>query len=182
MIANAGNASNNKDHIQHMHALAPYLENLTVRAADDGDQAFLKQLYASTRDDLRLMPADPAFVDSLIVMQQNIQVIGYRNAYPEAEYLVLESQGEAIGRIVVHTGTDELRLVDISLLPQARGKGFGTAILRALQKSALQKNLPLALSVRRDNTQARRLYLTLGFQLVSGDELSEQLKWHRDGS
>lgn len=161
-----------------MHELAKHLDNLNVRPAADGDQEFMKRLYASTRDDLRQIQADPDFIDTLIAMQQNIQIAGYRNTYPDAQYLVLEHDGEAVGRIVVNTDSREMRLVDISLLPQARGKGFGTAVLRALQRCAAEKNLPLALSVHSSNPQAKRLYLTLGFQLASGDAMTEQMVWN----
>lgn len=161
-----------------MHLLAQPLDNLTIRGADSADQEFLKRLYASTRDDLRQMAADPAFIDSLIAMQQNMQLVGYRNMYPDAEYLVLEHDGEAVGRIVVNTGPDEMRLVDISLLPQARGKGFGTAVIRVLQQSSADKKLPLVLSVYRSNPQARRLYVALGFQPASGNEMAEQMIWN----
>lgn len=163
-----------------MHALTQHLDNLTVRAARSGDQEFMKRLYASSRDDLRQIAADPTFIDSLISMQQNMQTIGYRNTYPDAEYLVLEHCGEAVGRVVVDTGLKEMRVVDISMLPQVRGRGFGTAVLRALQRNAVEKKLPLVLSVHRNNPRARRLYLKLGFQPVSGNDSAEEMMWdHR---
>lgn len=160
-----------------MHMLALDLDNLTVRNADDGDQAFLGRLYASTRDDLRQIAAEPAFVESLIAMQQNMQTAGYRSAYPDAQYLLFEHHGEAIGRMIVHAGPEEIRLVDISFMPHARGKRFGTAVLRALQQSAVRKNLPLRLSVHRDNAHAGRLYAALGFRVESEDEMTVRMLW-----
>lgn len=160
-----------------MLALAQYLDTFTVRTADDGDQEFLKRLYASTRDDLRRMTADPVFVESLIALQQNMQAAGYRNAYPDAQYLIVEQHGEAIGRLVLNIGSDDMRLVDIAFLPQARGKGFGTAVLRALQRSAAQVRLPVRLSVHAGNARARCLYAALGFQFESGNDMAEQMIW-----
>ncbi|HYD94606.1 MAG TPA: GNAT family N-acetyltransferase [Noviherbaspirillum sp.] len=160
-----------------MHALARHLANLTVRTAGGTDLEFMKRLYASTRDDLRRITADPVFIDTLIAMQENMQAAGYRNSYPDAEYLILEYQGEAVGRIVINTDPNEMRLVDIALLPDARGKGLGKAVMHALQQSAAEKKLPLALSVHRNNSSARRFYLALGFQQVSNDGMTEQMAW-----
>jgi ribosomal protein S18 acetylase RimI-like enzyme len=165
-----------------MHALAQDLDNLTIRNANAGDQDFLIRLYASTRDDLRQIAADPAFADSLIAMQQNMQAASYRSRYPDAEYLLLEHHGDAVGRMIVDTGPEEIRLIDISFMPHSRGKGFGTAVLRSLQQCAARKAMPLRLSVHRNNVRARRLYAALGFRVESGDEMAEQMLWTRPAS
>ncbi len=55
-----------------------------------------------------------------------------------------------------------LLLVDISLLPEARGSGLGTAILKDLVAA---ETGPVQLHVERTN-RARRLYERLGFEVV----------------
>lgn len=57
---------------------------LLLRAIGADDQAFLSELYASTRDDLAAMAAEPAFLAQLIGMQQRMQSQGYRSAFPDA--------------------------------------------------------------------------------------------------
>jgi ribosomal protein S18 acetylase RimI-like enzyme len=148
---------------------------LRARPPGDGDADFLARLYASTRMDLHSVTADPGFVASLIAMQQRFQAAGYRNDFPDASYLLLEREGGPCGRIVVDAGLHALRLVDIALLPDARGQGLGSHILRALQLCAERAGLPLTLSVHHSNPQARRLYLALGFQSSSRNEVSEQM-------
>ncbi len=150
---------------------------LRARAPGDADAAFLARLYASTRADLHSATADPALVDSIIGMQQRFQAAGYRQDFPAAHYLVLEQAGVPWGRIVVDAGAAALRLVDIALLPQARGQGLGRHILRALQGCARAAGLPLTLSVHHSNPRARRLYLSLGFQGTARDALCEQMLW-----
>jgi ribosomal protein S18 acetylase RimI-like enzyme len=56
----------------------------------------------------------------------------------------------------------QLLVVDISLLPAARGSGLGTAILWDVLAGDTR---PVALHVQRTN-KARRLYERLGFELV----------------
>jgi GNAT superfamily N-acetyltransferase len=157
--------------------LPDFLHPVRARAPHDGDVDFLARLYGSTRTDLQSATADPAFVASLIAMQQRFQAAGYRRDFPDASYLVLERQGAPCGRIVFDAGPAALRLVDIALLPENRGQGLGRHILRALQGCAARHGLPLALAVHHANPDARRLYVALGFQPCSHNDVSEQMIW-----
>ena len=158
--------------------LPALLHPLRARAPDDADADFLARLYASTRPDLDSKTADPAFVASLIGMQQRFQAAGYRNDFPAASHLLLERGGAPCGRIVVDAGAQALRLVDIALLPEARGQGLGRHVLLALQACATQLGVPLTLSVHHSNPQARRLYLALGFHAHTINAVSEQMVWN----
>jgi GNAT superfamily N-acetyltransferase len=160
-----------------LDALAALLAPLQVRTPDAADVDFLARLYASTRADLQSATADPALVASIIGMQQRLQAADYRQAFPNALYLLLEQAGSPCGRVVVDAGAAALRLVDIALLPPARGHGLGTHILRALQGCAQVMAMPLTLAVHHSNPRARRLYLALGFQLTGRNAACEQLMW-----
>jgi ribosomal protein S18 acetylase RimI-like enzyme len=158
-------------------ALAALLAPLHVRAPGAADADFLARLYASTRTDLQSAAADPALVASIIGMQQRLQAAGYRQAFPNAHYLLLEQAGAPCGRIVVDADAAALRLVDIALLPAARGHGLGGHVLRALQACAQDAALPLTLAVHHSNPRARKLYLSMGFEVMGRDAASEQLMW-----
>jgi ribosomal protein S18 acetylase RimI-like enzyme len=160
-----------------MDQLAILLPQFDWKSPADTDQPFLMQLYASTRDDLRGIDGDCAMVASLIAMQRRFQEAGWREHFPAAQQRLIALRGAPIGRLVIDNGPRELRLVDISLLPQARGQGHGSAIVRALQRCAADAGLQLALTVKSDNGRARRLYRALGFEPRSADALSEQLVW-----
>jgi GNAT superfamily N-acetyltransferase len=161
-----------------LDALPGLLLPLSARAPHAGDADFLARLYASTRMDLHSVTADPAFVASLVAMQQRLQGAGYRQQFPAARYLLLERDGVPCGRIVVDAGADALRLVDIALLPERRGQGLGSHILRALQGCATRHGVPLTLAVHASNPQARRLYAALGFVSLSSTALSEEMMWN----
>jgi ribosomal protein S18 acetylase RimI-like enzyme len=154
------------------------LEHLQVRPAQPADDAFLKELYAATRDDLRAAAIDPAMFAVLVDMQWRAQGAGYRQAYPDADSLIVEAAGTPLGRLLVECGAAQWRLVDIALLPRWRGQGHGAALLCALQDRAKEAGAELALAVRRDNPRARRLYAALGFEADGGDALAEQMVWH----
>lgn len=150
---------------------------LLLRAAVDDDRAFLSELYASTRDDLAAMTADPAFLAQLIAMQQQMQSQGYRVAFPQAAYAIVERGGQPVGRVVTDTGKDRLHLVDLAFLPAARGQGNGSAVLRALQAAAAARGVALTLSVSHANDGAARLYAGLGFATVASDQLQQRMRW-----
>src|SRR5207253_3934571 len=90
------------------------------------------------------------------------QHASYRSSYPDGEWLLIERDREPIGRLYLAQADGMLLLVDISLLPEVRGTGLGTAILNDL---LADETRPVQLHVERTN-RARRLYERLGFQVV----------------
>lgn len=166
-----------QDAVTGLARIPPLPAPLVWRSARPEDDGFQEVLYRSTRDDLLSMMPDPALVEPLMAMQYRAQVAGYRSSYPHALYLIVEERGEPMGRVVLDIGADEARLVDIAFLPAARGRGHGTRVLLALREVAARLERPLALSVRRANSNARRLYERLGFQTQGGDAMFEHRVW-----
>jgi GNAT superfamily N-acetyltransferase len=70
---------------------------------------------------------------------------------------VIESAGAAIGRIYVDTTRVEVRLMEVTLLPEARRRGIGTLLLDALLAYADGLGLPVSLHVEPFNP-AKRMY------------------------
>lgn len=152
---------------------------LHIRPSLPSDEDFFLALYRSTRDDLSGLLADPRYIDGLIATQQRIQVAGYRSRYPDARYEVLELDGVPVGRLVTAAVPGAVRVVDIAVIPQARGRGVATEALRRLQS---QDGRDLALAVRKDNSGARRLYAALGFAVDTEDGAVLQLRWRARAS
>lgn len=156
-------------------------ENLGIRPAREEDKGFIESLYRSTRDDLRYVDAEEEFVEELILLQHRAQGQGYGEAFPNAFHFIVEKLGEKIGRIIVDFGHNEIRLLDIAFIRQARGKGYGSGVIRALQHAASQARAPLTLTVHRGNPAARRLYLALGFRVEQADQMVEFMTWYPQG-
>lgn len=151
---------------------------LSLRPMVASDNAFIENLYRSTRDDLRLLDADEEFVDELIDSQRHAQTQGYGEMFPNAMYFVAEHHAERIGRVVLDFGHNEVRVVDIALIPAARGKGFAGQILRSVQKVASKVMAPVALTVRFDHVQAKQLYARLGFVVDAVQIPYERMVWY----
>ncbi len=125
---------------------------------------FLGDLYASTRAQelAQLTTWDETTKRQFLQMQFDAQHQYYLEQFPAAKYSIILLSGKSIGRLYVDRRDDEIRLIDIALMPDHRGSGLGTGILEALIKQAQQGGLPLRIHVEKNNP-ARRLYQRLGF-------------------
>ncbi|RDS81622.1 GNAT family N-acetyltransferase [Dyella monticola] len=76
-------------------------------------------------------------------------------------------------------GSRVARLYSIASLPQARGKGVGTALIEAAEATARQRHCHmLRLEVRTDNHSAIRLYERLGYERLG----PVKKRFYEDGS
>lgn len=136
---------------------------VSLRPAQPADQAFLARVYASTRaDEMALVSWTDEQKAGFVQMQFDAQTEHYRLHYPKAEYLVIERDGVAIGRLIRELLDGQLILMDLTLLPEYRNAGIGTAILQDLMAEAASLGLPLVLRVEFFNPVIR-LYSRLGF-------------------
>ena len=153
-------------------------DGLSLRPAVPSDSGFIETLYRSTRDDLRLLDTDQDFIETVIEQQYAAQTAGYCNSSPDAWHFIIEKQQVKIGRLILDFDTDRVNIVNLALIPLARGKGFGTHILRGLQQAATKVRAPLSLTVSANNPSAKRLYLQLGFVAETSNAIYEQMVWY----
>jgi ribosomal protein S18 acetylase RimI-like enzyme len=111
------------------------------------------------------VPWDEATKRAFVEHQFEAQDAHYRGNYRETSYDVILVGGEPAGRLYVARWADELRIVDITLLPAYRGRGAGTALLRRLMDEADAAAKPLTIHVETNNP-ARALYERLGFRVA----------------
>jgi len=137
--------------------------HLRLRPATDADLPFLARLYASTREE-ELAGVDwPAEQKEAFVRQQfEAQHAWYREHYANASFDVVEVDGQPAGRLYVDRWEREVRIVDISLLPEHRGRGLGNELLAALFAETDAAGKVVSVHVERFNP-ALRLYDRLGF-------------------
>ncbi len=129
---------------------------VTLRPEQPGDEPFLFEVYASTREaELALTnweePARRAFLD----MQFTAMRRGYAGMYPAGEFLIIDLGGRAIGRMVLNRTVEEIRVVDLALLPADRNAGIGTFLMRQVCAEAAQAGKPVRLSVLKNSRAVR---------------------------
>lgn len=150
---------------------------VSYRPSTEDDLPFLALVYASTRLEEIAQTGWPLEMQhQFLAHQADAQHRHYRRHYPDAEWLVIERNGEAIGRLFLEEWPSQIRLIDIALLPQGRGGGVGTAILTDLQDMAAAAGKPLTIHVERNNP-AMSLYLRLGFAKIDEHGVYDLMEW-----
>ena len=135
---------------------------VTLRPLRDGDEPFLRALYASTREvELAVLP--PSMHAAFTNSQYDAQRMHYERVYAGATWSVIEADRSPVGRLIVDRRGDPWLLVDIAIVPTARDCGIGTRLITELQDEAGRAGRDLVLTVRVDNPLARKLYSRLGF-------------------
>lgn len=150
---------------------------MSFRPVDDADHAFLRDLYADVRAaELAPVPWPDAAKRAFLDEQFGLQHAHYVKNYPGADLLVIEKENRPIGRVYVYRTPNEIRLMDIALVPAERGRGIGSALLLELLDEARLTRRDLTLHVEPDNP-AQRLYQRLGFRLIEHRGVYDFLGW-----
>ena len=158
------------------------IETVTTRAIRPDDEPFLRRVYASTREEeLAVVAWNEAQKDAFLRMQFDAQHRYYQDQFPDASYEVILRDGRPIGRLYVDRRDDEFSIIDIALVPEARGDGIGGAILEDLIAEARQARKPVRIHVERAN-RAFRLYRRLGFSTIGESDFYFLMEWTPDAS
>jgi ribosomal protein S18 acetylase RimI-like enzyme len=145
------------------------LAGLTLRPEREDDLEFLYNLYASTRaDEMALTDWADAEKKAFLRMQFDAQRAHYLAHYRTARFDVIEQAGVAIGRLYVVRWPDDIRIIDIALLPEHRRQGAGGGLLHALLDEAAATERSVSIHVEVFNP-AMTLYQRLGFE-PTGEE------------
>ena len=135
-----------------------------LRKVEENDLLFLKQVYRSTREEeLALTKMSPEEKNQFVDFQFNAQHAHYLKAYQGADFQIVLLDGEQAGRLYLWETESQIRIMDIALLGQFRGKGVGTKILNDLIQDSESKGKRLTIHVEYFNP-ALRLYERLNFK------------------
>ena len=153
---------------------------MTLRPAEAADEWMLRALCAeSLRPKLRAAGLAPREIELLVEMQFRDRTTQPRSGEGELQQSVVEVDGVEVGHLVLDRRPGETRIVELALLAAFRGRGFGSSLLRSLQRQAASEGRLLGLCVARDSA-ARRFCRRLGFREVVADELHVEMAWEAD--
>lgn len=151
---------------------------VTLRPITPEDMEFLLRVYRGTREDELAMIVDwtAEQKDAFVRQQFEAQHAWYTEHYVGADFQVILVDGVPAGRLYVHRREREIRLMDITLLPEHRGSGLGTSLLSDLMAESETAGKPLTIHVEIYNP-AMRLYTRLGFKTLEDRGVYHLLEW-----
>ena len=148
------------------------------RAETESDAEFRFELFCRSRtasEDFSFL--DAATRQTLLRQQFAGQNMSYRANFPNARREIIELDDLPIGGITINRGTDAIVIVDIAILPERRGLGIGSSLLREACDAARADGIAVRLSVLSSNDGALRLYRRLGFTPVARSAIRLELEW-----
>jgi len=139
---------------------------ISFRKVNSNDFPFLRKVYRSTREE-ELSQAGMSEEDKsrFLEFQFNAQHTHYTQAYNDAEFDLILLDDKLAGRLYIWRTETQIRIMDITLLPDFQGKGIGTKILQSIIQESEKSGKKVTIHVEYFNP-ALRLYERLGFKKV----------------
>lgn len=142
------------------------------------DLDFLRKLYISTRWDEVAVLIDWTEQQKLSFLSEqfSFQHAHYMEQYAGADFLIIKQGANQIGRLYKEYRADEIRIIDIALLPEYRGKGIGGKIMKSILAEAEKKGIAVRIHVEHNNP-AMKLYNRLGFKKIGDSGVYFFMEW-----
>jgi ribosomal protein S18 acetylase RimI-like enzyme len=151
--------------------------DITFRPITEGDMDFLARLYASTRwEELQQVPWSDEQRLAFLRQQFDAQHTYYMEHFVDAAFDLIVIDGKPAGRLYLDRREEEIRLIDIALLPKHRGQGIGGRLMADILKEGQDSGLRVRIHVEQNNP-AMRLYQRLGFQKIEEQGVYHLMEW-----
>ena len=142
---------------------------IKLRPVEEKDTAFIEAVYRTTREvELNFTNWSEHQKNAFISMQSTAQLAEYKTKFPGARFQVIIYNKKNAGRFFTGENETEIRLLDITLLPQFRGKGIGTDLLQQLKERSNNIQKKISLHVEATNP-ILKLYQRLGFIYIKNN-------------
>ncbi|MDJ0929597.1 GNAT family N-acetyltransferase [Breoghania sp.] len=115
--------------------------------------------------------------DHFLAMQFEAQHAHYMRHYGKAAFWLIERSKEPVGRLYLDEWENELRLIDIALMPEHRGRGLGGAMLADVMSAAVSRGKAVRAHVEKSNP-AQHLYARLGYRVIEDKQVYDLLEWY----
>jgi ribosomal protein S18 acetylase RimI-like enzyme len=152
-------------------------DQVALRPVTDADREFLLGVYGSTREEeLSQVAWAPGQREAFVRMQFEAQDTEYRRHNPDGSFDVIVVAGRPAGRLYVDRRATDIRIVDISLLPEFRGAGVGALLITRLVDEAARSGRSVSIHVEIHN-RAADLYARLGFVVAAEHGVYRRMEW-----
>src|SRR5262245_35825696 len=151
--------------------------DITFRPITPDDAEFLYAVYEHARaQELSVVDWTDSEKEAFLRSQFGLQHQAYQETYKGGDFLVVLNQGRPVGRLYVIRWEQEIRIVDIALLPEFRNRGIGGAILRGILAEGAHTGKRVTIHVEMFNP-ALGLYQRLGFRNLGERGVYYFMEW-----
>lgn len=152
-------------------------QKITRRPVEASDEAFLLQVYTSTRaQELAMVPWEQAQKEVFVRMQFEAQKRHYEAQFPGAAHDIICRDEEPVGRVFLARLPEDFHIADITVLPQERNAGIGSQVLGEIMREASQCGKPVRIYVENFNP-SMRLFERLGFRKAEEKGFHFLMEW-----
>jgi len=166
--------------IDQLEARLPAGNILTLRRVTADDEEFLLALYGNTREEeLAQVEWAEGQKEQFVHWQYELQRSEYQTRFPDGDHYVILFDDRPAGRIWIGRDHEQIRLLDIAVLPEFQNRGAGTVLLRQLMDESSGSGKPLRHMVFVLNSDAHRFYERLGFVVIDDLGAYKHMEWRR---
>lgn len=153
------------------------MTQLDFRPVNEADEPFLFQVYASSREaEMALVPWDGAQREAFLRMQFQAQHHHCRTHFPHADHCVVRRGDSQVGRLYVDRGPESIRILDLTILPDHRNQGIGSAVIGGLIAEGVTSSRPVRIYVE-SFCPSLHLFDRLGFRKTGEQGVHYLLEW-----
>ncbi len=155
----------------------PAAHPIALRPEQPEDEAFLLEVYASTRqEELALTNWNAEMRTAFVHSQFKAMRTSYTDMFPDGQFSIILLAGQVIGRLVIHRTAREVHVVDMVLLPPFCGRGIGRQMMNEIIAEAAAAQKSVGLHVLKMN-RALRFYQRLGFSKTGDEGPYNKMTW-----
>jgi ribosomal protein S18 acetylase RimI-like enzyme len=150
---------------------------LDVRPVVPEDRDFLLRVYEAAREiELSMVPWDAATKRAFVEHQFDAQLMHYSTEYPDARHdvIILSETGAQTGRLYVNRTAELIAILDITVLPEFRRRGIGSAMVDTLIEEAHDSGQSVQVYVETFNP-SQQFFISRGFVIENDDGFNLKL-------
>jgi len=138
---------------------------ITLRPKRGRDEAFLRMVYESSRDEelKDVLWNNEQQKEAFFRQQFDAQALHFKNMYESLDYDIIEYKGKPAGRLVLSWEAEHLHCVDLAIIPKFRKNRIATSIMESIEKELERRGMKASLMYEKWKPYLEKFYGRYGF-------------------
>jgi GNAT superfamily N-acetyltransferase len=155
-------------------------ERIELRPTTKADRNFLLEVYEASRAfELQFVDWDDKTKRVFIEHQFDAQDAHYREHYADATFDVVLVDGCPAGRLYLYRGEKQIAIMDLTLLPEFRGRSIGGKLISRILEDARSSGRSVRVFLENFNPY-KPVFIKFGFEIVEDDGVTQRYEWSQN--